>query len=96
MHHQPTSQITTGARLIAVSNLLNRETGELNRDVFAALVRRYAMQTFGSTAPRYIRQSAKFYRDHFIDQRLAWRTARGLPVATTLVAPFEGGFGSAF
>jgi hypothetical protein len=96
MHHQPTSQITTGSRLIAVSNLLNHETGELNRDVFAALVRKYARETFGSTAPRYLRQSAKFYRDHFIDQRLAWRTARGMPVATTMVAPFEGGFGSAF
>jgi hypothetical protein len=96
MQHQPTSQIETGSRLIAVSNLLDQSTGELNRDIFAALVRRYAMQTFGSTAPRYLRQSAKMYRDHFTDQRLAWRTARGLPVATSMVAPFEGGFGSAF
>ncbi len=96
MHHQPTSQITTGSRLIAVSNLLDQETGTLNRDVFEALVRRNALRTFGSTAPRYLRESAKIYRDHFIDQRLAWRTARGLPVATTAVAPFEGGFGSAF
>jgi hypothetical protein len=96
MQHQPTSQIETGSRLIAVSNLLNDEDGTLNRDVFEALVRRYAMQTFGSTAPRYLRQSAKMYRDHFIDQRLAWRTARGLPVATSMVAPFDGGFGSAF
>jgi hypothetical protein len=84
------------SRLITVSNLLDQETGELNRDIFAALVRRCAMQTFGSTAPRYLRQSAKMYRDHFTDQRLAWRTARGLPVATSMVAPFEGGFGSAF
>jgi hypothetical protein len=84
------------SRLITVSNLLDQETGELNRDIFAALVRRYAMQTFGSTAPHYLRQSAKMYRDHFIDQRLAWRTARGLPVPTSMVAPFEGGFGSAF
>ena len=83
-------------RIVAVSNLLNAETGELNRDVFAALVRKYARETFGSTAPRYLRQSAKIYRDHFTDQRLAWRTARGLPVATSMVSPFPGGFGSAF
>jgi hypothetical protein len=96
MQHQPTSQIETGSRLIAVSNLLNDEDGTLNRDVFEALVRREALRTFGSTAPRYLRQSAKIYRDHFTDQRLAWRQARGLPVATSMVAPFEGGFGSAF
>jgi hypothetical protein len=96
MQHQPTSQIETGSRLIAVSNLLNDEDGTLNRDVFEALVRREALRTFGSTAPRYLRQSAKMYRDYFTDQRLAWRTARGLPVATSMVAPFEGGFGSAF
>jgi len=86
----------TPSRLIAVSNLLDQETGELNLDVFKALVRRDAIRTFGSTAPRYLRQSAKFFRCHVTDQQTAWRTARGLPVAMTMVAPFEGGFGSAF
>lgn len=96
MQHQPTSKIETGSRLIAVSNLLNQETGKLNRDVYEALVRREAMRTFASTAPRYLRQAAKIYRDHFTDQRLAWRTARGLPVAMAEIRPFDGGFGSAF
>jgi hypothetical protein len=96
MQQQPTSQITSGSRLIAVSNLLNQETGELNRDVFKTLVRREAMRTFGSTAPRYIREAGKFYRDHVAQQVTAWRQARGLHVATSMVAPFPGGFGSAF
>jgi hypothetical protein len=86
----------TPSRLITVSNLIDADTGELNRDIFAALVRKYARETFGSTAPRYLRQSAKLYRDHFTDQRLAWRQARGLPVATSMISPFSGGFGSAF
>lgn len=76
------------SRIIAVSNLLNQETGELNRDVFAALVRREAMRTFGSTAPRYLRQSAKLYRDHYTDQLIAWRQDRGLHVSMSLVAPY--------
>jgi hypothetical protein len=39
------------SRQLTVSNLLNQETGKLNRDVYEALVRREAMHTFGSTAP---------------------------------------------
>lgn len=96
MQHQPTSQITSGSRLIAVSNLLDQSTGKLNRDVYQALVRREAMRTFGSHAPRYLRQAAKFYRCHVEDQAIAWRQAHGLPISTTLVSPFDGGFGSAF
>lgn len=88
------------ARLIAVSNLLNAETGHLNRDVFAALVRKYARETFGSTAPRYLRQSAKIYRDYYTDQLIAWRQARGLHASMSLVAPlgaqFDGVRRSAF
>lgn len=83
-------------RLITVSNLLNQETGKLNRDVYEALVRREAMATFGSCAPRYLREAAKLYRCHVAEQVCAWRQARGLHVATSMVAPFEGGFGSAF
>jgi hypothetical protein len=86
----------TPSRLITVSNLLDADTGKLNRDVYEALVRREAMRTFGSIAPRYIREAAKLYRDHVAQQRLAWMTARGLPVATSMVAPFAGGFGSVF
>jgi hypothetical protein len=86
----------TPSRIVAVSNLLNQETGKLNRDVYEALVRREAMRTFGSIAPRYIREASKLYRDHVAQQATAWRTARGLPVATSMVAPFDGGFGSAF
>jgi hypothetical protein len=88
LHRTPSRQIT-------VSNLIGAN-GKLNRDVYEALVRREAMRTFGSNAPRYLREAAKLYRDHVTDQLIAWRTARGLPVATTMVAPFEGGFGSAF
>jgi hypothetical protein len=54
------------------------------------------MRTFGSHAPRYLREAGKLYRCHVADQVLAWRQARGLPVATSMVAPFDGGFGSAF
>jgi hypothetical protein len=86
----------TPSRLIAVSNLLNSDTGKLNRDVYEALVRREAMRTFGSIAPRYIREAAKLYRDHVAQQVTAWRQARGLPVSTSMVAPFPGGFGSVF
>jgi hypothetical protein len=86
----------TPSRLITISNLLDRETGKLNRDVYEALVRREAMRTFGSHAPRYLREAGKLYRCHVADQVLAWRQARGLPVAMTMVAPFDGGFGSAF
>jgi hypothetical protein len=82
--------------MITVSNLINQETGKLNRDVYDALVRREAMRTFGSHAPRCLREASKLYRDHIAQQRLAWMTARGLPVATSMVAPFEGGFGSVF
>jgi hypothetical protein len=86
----------THSRLIAVSNLLDAATGKLNRDVYEALVRREAMRTFGCIAPRYTREASKLYRDHVAQQVTAWRAARGLPVATSMVAPFEGGFGSAF
>jgi hypothetical protein len=96
MQHQDSTKMASGSRLIAVSNLLNSETGKLNRDVYEALVRREAMRTFGSTAPRYLRQSGKLYRCHVADQVLAWRQARGLPVAMTEVRPFDGGFGSVF
>lgn len=82
----------TPSRQITVSNLIDADTGHLNRDVFAALVRRYAMQTFGSTAPRYLRQSAKLYRDHYTDQLIAWRQARGLHVSMSLVAPYGAQF----
>jgi hypothetical protein len=84
------------SRQLTVSNLLNQETGKLNRDVYEALVRREAMHTFGSTAPRYLREAGKLYRCHVEDQTTAWRQARGLLVAMTMVAPFDGGFGSAF
>jgi hypothetical protein len=96
MQHQPTSQITNGSRLIAVSNLLNQDTGKLNRDVYEALVRREAMRTFASCAPRYLREASKLYRGYVADQVIAWRQARGLPVATSMISPFSGGFGSAF
>ena len=86
----------TPSRQITVSNLIDQETGKLNRDVYEALVRREAMRTFGSIAPRYIREAGKYYRDHVAQQVTAWRTARGLPVATSYVRPFEGGFGSVF
>jgi hypothetical protein len=96
MEQRDTSQIVSGARLIAVSNLLDQASGKLNRDVYEALVRREAMRTFASTAPRYLREAAKLYRCHVADQRLAWMTAHGLPIATSYVRPFDGGFGSAF
>lgn len=87
-------------RLITVSNLLNQETGKLNRDVYEALVRREAMATFGSCAPRYLREAAKLYRDHVAQQVTAWRQARGLHVSMSLVAPmgaqFDGVRWSAF
>ncbi|MFZ5713065.1 MAG: hypothetical protein ACOY3N_09515 [Bradyrhizobium sp.] len=86
----------TPSRLITVSNLIDADTGKLNRDVYVALVHREALRTFGSLAPRYIREASKYYRSHVADQVLAWRQARGLPVATSMVAPFAGGFGSAF
>lgn len=88
------------SRLIAVSNLLDQETGKLNRDVYEALVRREAMRTFGSTAPRYLRLAGKLYRDHVAQQVTAWRQARGLHVSMSLVAPlgaeFDGVRWSAF
>jgi hypothetical protein len=86
----------TPSRLITVSNLLDADTGKLNRDVYDALVRREAMLTWGNRSPRSLREAAKLYRDHVAQQRLAWMTARGLPVATSMVVPFEGGFGSVF
>ncbi len=73
---------------LTIANLTDRQTGQLNRDVYAAMVRREAMRTFGSTAPRYIRQAAKLYRDHVAQQQLAWRQRHGLTVATSLVSAF--------
>jgi hypothetical protein len=96
MQHQDASKITSGSRLIAVSNLLDAVTGKLNRDVYQALVRREAMRTFGSTAPRYLREAANYYRDHVAQQVTAWRQAHGLHVSMTEVRPFDGGFGSVF
>jgi hypothetical protein len=88
------------SRLITISNLLDQETGKLNRDVYEALVRRDAMRTFGSTAPRYLREAGKLYRCHVADQVIAWRQARGLHVSMSLVAPmgaeFDGVRWSAF
>jgi hypothetical protein len=84
------------SRLITVSNLIDADTGKLNRDVYEALVRREAVRTFGSMAPRYLREAAKLYRCHVADQVIASRQARGLPVATSMISPFSGGFGSAF
>jgi hypothetical protein len=86
----------TPSRQITVSNLIDADTGKLNRDVYEALVRREAMRTFASCAPRYLREASKLYRCHVADQVLAWRQARGLPVATSMISPFSGGFGSAF
>lgn len=84
------------SRLITVSNLIDAATGKLNRDVYEALVRREASRTFGSIAPRYIREASKLYRDHVAQHRISWMASRGLPVAISYVRPFEGGFGGAF
>jgi hypothetical protein len=86
--------------ILTIANLTDRQTGKLNRDVYQALVRREAMRTFGSTAPRYLREAAKLYRDHVAQQMTAWRQGSGLTVETTMVsafgAPAEGVRRSAF
>lgn len=81
-------RITSGSRIVTVANLINSETGKLNRDVYVALVHREALRTFGSLAPRYIREAQKLYRDHVAQQVTAWRQARGLPVATSTISSF--------
>ena len=80
--------MATSSAILTIANLTNPQTGLLNRDVYQALVRREAMRTFGSTAPRYIRQAGKLYRDHVAQQQLAWRQRNGLTVATSLVSAF--------
>lgn len=74
--------------ILTIANLTDKQTGRLNRDVYQALVRREAMRTFGSTAPRYLRQAAKLYRDHVALQVTAWRQRYGLTVATSLVSAY--------
>ncbi|WP_407122825.1 hypothetical protein [Bradyrhizobium sp. STM 3561] len=74
--------------ILTVANLTDSQTGKLNRDVYEALVRREAMRTFGSTAPRYLREAAKQYRDHVAQQMTAWRQRNGLHVETSLVSAF--------
>lgn len=84
----PVSGGAMSGAVLAVANLTDPQTGRLNREVFKGLVRREAMQTFGSTAPRFIREAAKLYRDHADMQAAAWRQRNGLPVATSLVSAF--------
>ena len=86
-----TSPVNGGAMpsaILTIANLTDKQTGRLNRDVYQALVRREAMRTFGSTAPRYLRQAAKLYRDHVAQQVTAWRQRHGLTVATSLVSAY--------
>ncbi|MDA9396403.1 hypothetical protein WN73_38490 [Bradyrhizobium sp. CCBAU 45394] len=87
INHMEAAMATSSA-IITIANLTNPHTGLLNRDVYQRLVRREAMRTFGSTAPRYIRQAAKLYRDHVSQQRLAWRQRNGLTVETSLVSAY--------
>lgn len=74
--------------ILGVANLTDPQTGKLNRAVYEGLVRREAMRTFGSTAPRYLREASKLYRDHVAQQRLAWRQRNGLTIETSLVSAF--------
>ncbi|TWI07883.1 hypothetical protein LPJ38_03155 [Bradyrhizobium daqingense] len=86
-----TSPVNGGAMpsaTLTIANLTDEQTGRLNRDVYQALVRREAMRTFGSTAPRYLRQAAKLYRDHVAQQLTAWRQRHGLAVSTSLVSAY--------
>lgn len=78
----------TNRRLIAIHNIVDQATGKLNRDVLDALIRADALKTFGSTDPRYLRESRKMFRDHATSRMVAWRIARGLPVKMTTIAPY--------
>ncbi|WP_157083723.1 hypothetical protein [Bradyrhizobium manausense] len=80
--------MATSNAILTVANLTDPATGKLNREVYEALVRREAMRTFGSCAPRYIRQASKLYRDHVAMQVTAWRQRSGLTVETTFVSAF--------
>jgi hypothetical protein len=76
------------ANILSLSNLINDETGETNREVFKGLCRRRAMADYGDLSPRALRSSIRYY-DNLVEQMAcAWRMRRGLPVPTVMVTPY--------
>ena len=62
------------------SNLIDQETGELNRAVFKGLCRRRAMADYGALSPRALRSSIRFYQSLVDQLSEGWRMRHGLPV----------------
>jgi hypothetical protein len=76
------------ANILTLSNLINEETGETNREVFKGLCRRRAVADFGDLSPRALRSSIRYY-GNLVDQlSCAWRMRHGLPVAMTTISAF--------
>jgi hypothetical protein len=74
--------------MLTLNNLIDPDTGETNRAVLKAMVRRRAFADFGCLSPRSIRQALKFYSCHIDQQKAAWRMSRGLPVETVMITPY--------
>ncbi|MDI3563920.1 hypothetical protein [Bradyrhizobium sp. Arg816] len=63
----PVSGEVMSAPILTIANLTDQQTGRLNRDVYVAMVRREAMRTFGSAAPRYNRMFPTKYAPPSLD-----------------------------
>lgn len=86
--------------IFTTANLIRECDGQINRPVLKAMVRREAMRTFGSTAPRFIREAMKLYSSLVLQSQTAWRERHGLAVETSLISaygrPVDGVRRSAF
>jgi hypothetical protein len=75
------------ARLVH-SNLIDEQTGELNRAVFKGLCRRRAMADYGALSPRALRSSLRFYKNLVDQLSEGWRMRHGLPVEMIEITPY--------
>lgn len=73
---------------ITIHNLIDVDTGEVNFGVLKALSRRRAMSEYGAITPRSLRSALAYYAGLIPEKQCAWRMRNGLPVATTMAAPF--------
>jgi hypothetical protein len=70
------------------SNLIDQETGELNRAVFKGLCRRRAMADYGALSPRALRSSIRFYQNLVDQLSEGWLMRHGLPVDMVEITQF--------
>lgn len=72
--------------MFTYSDLIQNETGAINRAALRSMVRRRANAQYGAICPKSIREATAHYRPIIEALQYEWRHTHGLPVETVTIS----------